>query len=183
MTNGKNTGLSTIADRYAIAMIDLGEKTDQLDAFHTDFNTINATVSSNPELSTFLTHPIIPLNEKKELIEKIFVGSISQYALNLVRLLLDRNRVFLLPAVASHYSELLNKKRNISIANVITAIEIDEETQNRIKNKLQSILNQNITIKSEIDPEIIAGMVVKVGDKTIDGSIRTKLENMKRQLI
>jgi F-type H+-transporting ATPase subunit delta len=78
---------------------------------------------------------------------------------------------------------MLNKKRNISIAEVITAVEIDENTVQKLKYKLEEVFNCTVEITHSVDSEIIAGMIVKIGDKTIDGSIKTKFENMKKQLI
>ena len=183
MSSGKNIGISTIADRYATAMIDLGEKSDQLDILADDLSRINETFKSSDELLTFLEHPTITSDDKKDVVDKVFKDTISQYALNLLKLLLDRNRIFLFPAIGSHYNDILNKKRNITLARIITAIDIDEDTKNQVKRKLERAFNQNIKIAAKVDPDIIAGMIVKIGDKTIDGSIRTKLENMKKQLI
>ncbi|OGI22042.1 MAG: ATP synthase F1 subunit delta [Candidatus Melainabacteria bacterium RIFOXYA12_FULL_32_12] len=183
MTKGNNIGLSTIADRYAIAMIDLGEKTNQLDILGDDLSKINNTFKSNPELLKFLEHPTITADDKKDVINKIFKDAVTDYALSLTKLLLDRNRIFLFPYLVSHYNDILSKKRNITVAKIITAIDIDDDTKNRVKDKLEKALSCSIKLETRINPDIIAGMVIKIGDKIIDGSIKTKLENMKKQLI
>jgi len=183
MSNGNNTGLSTIADRYANALIELGEKYNQLDMYNSDLGLISATLESHKDLTKFLEHPTIPIGDKKEIIENIFKEAVSSNILNTIKLLLDRNRMFVFPSIASHYTELLNKKRNITIAEVFTAIVIDEEIKNRVKSQLEKLFNKNITLEHKIQPDIIAGMVVKVGDRVIDGSIKARLENMKKQMI
>lgn len=183
MSNRSNIELSNIADRYAIALIELAERSGMLDVFESDLSVINATINSNKDLFMFLTHPVIPLTDKKDIIDSIFKNSVSSYVLNLLKLLLDRNRLFVFSSIVSHYNDILNKKRNLVIAKVITAIEIDESIKNRLKSRLEEFLNSSIKLDLKIDPDIIAGMVVKVNGKVIDGSIRTKLENMKRQLI
>jgi len=183
MSNGNNIGISEIADRYANALIELGEKYNQLDIYSSDLNLIQAMLDSHKDLSVFLEHPTIPIEDKKEIIDNIFKEAVSTNILNTLKLLLDRNRMFLFSSIVFHYKELLNVKRNISVAEVITAVEIDEEIKNRIKSKLERLFDKNITLEHKIQPDIIAGMVVKVGDKVIDGSIRARLENMKRQMI
>lgn len=183
MSNGNNIGLSTIADRYANALIELGEKYFQLDLYKTDLGLILATLNSHKDLTKFLEHPTIPISDKKEIIESIFKDAISTNILNTLKLLLDRNRMFAFESIYNHYSEILNTKRNIAVAHVFTAIEIDEEIKNRVKDQLEKLFNKNITLEHTVKPEIIAGMVVKVGDRVIDGSIKAKLENMKKQMI
>lgn len=183
MSNENNNGLSTIASRYATALIELGEQNNQLDLYYSDLELINATLQSNDDLSRFLSHPTIVVNEKKEIIDKIFRNHISSNILNTVKLLLDRNRLFIFPSIVNHYKEFLFKKRNILIAEVYTAIEIEQEVKDRVKNQLEKLFNKNINLEHAVKPEILAGMVVKIGDKVIDGSIKSKFETMKRKMI
>lgn len=183
MSGGNNIGLSTIAERYAIALIELAEKYNTLDEFNQNLIAIKETMALNPDLNTFLTHPTVKIEDKKEIIDTIFKSSVSNYVLNTLKILIERNRIFILPSIVSHYRQLLNKKRNIMPATIITAINIDEATKNKIKSKLEQIFNSTIEIETETDSKIIAGVVVNIGDKVIDGSIKTKLENMKKQLI
>lgn len=175
--------LSIIADRYAIAFMDLAQKQDLFDKFDSDLVLVKETVNANKDLKAFFEHPLIKSNDKKEIFERVFSEHVSVYTLNLMKLLIDKNRIFILAVLADHYKALLNKKRNISTAQIITAIEIDQETKNRVKEKLERILNKTIEVETKIDKEIIAGMIVKVGDKVIDGSIKTKFENMKKQVV
>jgi len=183
MTKGNNSGLSIIADRYAVAMTELAEKLDRVDVFENDLEGVNNLFSSNKEIIGFLSHPTIPLEDKKATIESTLRNAVSDQVLSLLKLLLDRNRICIFPSIVNHYKDIINKKRNISVAKVTTAIEIDEDIVNRLKQKLEQAFNANIKINLNIDPSIIAGMVVEIGDKIIDGSIKTRLENMKRQLM
>jgi F-type H+-transporting ATPase subunit delta len=183
MSETNSFGLSIITDRYATAFMELAEKQDMLDKFDYDLALVKETIKTNKELQDFLEHPLIQSNDKKEVIDRIFREHISIYSLNLIKLLIDKNRIFILALLADHYKALLNKKRNISTAQIITAIEIDEDTKNRVKEKLEMVFNKTIEIKTVLDKEIIAGMIVKVGDKVLDGSIKTKFENMKKQVL
>jgi len=175
--------LSIIADRYALAFMNLAQQQDLYDKFDSDLDLVKQTVNANKDLKDFFEHPLIQANDKKEVVETIFKEHVSVYTMNLIKLLIDKNRIFILAILADHYKALLNKKRNISTAQIITAIEIDEETKNRVKEKLQSVFNKTIEIETHIDKKIIAGMIVKIGDKIIDGSIKTKFENMKKQVV
>lgn len=183
MANEAKIELSSIADRYALALMELGERHESLDTFENDLQTIKSTLDSSKDLEDFLNHPAISVVGKKEVLEKVFKESVSQYMYNFLQVLLDRNRLFVFRTIVEHYRNLLNKKRNIVVAQVITAIDIDEDTRNRVKHKLDSLFCCNIKIESKIDSDILAGMVIKVGDRIIDGSIKTKLDNMKKQII
>ena len=180
----KNTfKLSIVTDRYALALMELAEKHDLFDKFDSDLALVKETINVNKDLHDFLEHPLIQSNDKKEAINSIFKEYVSVYILNLIKLLIDKNRIFILSLLVDHYGDLLNIKRNISTAQITTAIEIDEYTKNRLKEKLEKVFSKTIEIKTVIDKEIIAGMIVKVGDKVIDGSIKTRFENMKKQVI
>ncbi len=183
MSTKGNFRLSIIASRYAKAFIALGEAQNLLDEFNADLKTIKETIHTNKELSTFIAHPLVSIIDKKEIIDTIFKDNISQYTLNLTKLLIDRNRIFILPLISNHFQQLLNKKRNITTAQVITAIEINEETKTKLKEKLEKLFAQQIDLETVVDEKIIAGMVVQIDEKVIDGSIKTKLEKMKKQLI
>ncbi len=182
MNDTANLGISVVADRYAAAMIELAQKQDMLDTVNSDLYLVKDVINSSPELQEFIDHPILSGEEKKDSLEKIFSGAVSEYSLNLIRLLADKNRLFILQFIPDYYNKLLCEKRNIDTAEVITAIEIDETVINRVKEKLEKLFRKKIEIAPKIDREIIAGMIVKIGDKVIDGSVKSKLENMKKQL-
>lgn len=175
--------LSIITDRYAKAFIELAEKQDMLDKFNSDLIAVKETIKSNKDLSDFLEHPLIQASDKKEVMEKVFGEHVSPYTLNLIKLLIDKNRALILTLLADHYRAILREKRNIATAQIISAIEIDDDIKDRVKEKLERAFKRTIELEHVIDKDIIAGMIVKIDDKVVDGSIRTKLENMKRQLI
>lgn len=176
-------GLSIIAEKYAIAMIQLGEKLNLLDDIHNDLYLIKNTVLSSEDLKKFAEHPLISAPDKKDVLDNIFKSNINPVTLNMIRLLADNNRLFLLSVIADYYNKLLCDMRNIDTAQVITAVPIDENTINRVRERLESLFNKQIKVETQVDDGIIAGMIVKIKDKIIDGSIKTKLENMKKQLI
>lgn len=182
MSEAVHSGLSIIADRYASAMIDVADKKNALDLINSDLYLVKDVINSSKELMDFTEHPLISSEEKKDALVKIFGENISEYSVNLIKILADKNRLLILPFIADYYNKLLCKKRNIDTAEVITAVEIDEDIKNRVKEKLEKLFQKQIKINSKVERDIIAGMIVKIGDKVIDGSIKTKFENMKKQL-
>lgn len=182
MSEVEKTDLSIISNKYAVAIIEIAEKNCILDAVNADLYLIRDVIRSNSELKKFVEHPLIRTEDKKDVLDQILKEEISIYTLNLVKLLADRKRLFILPYLCNYYNKILCNKRNMDTAKVITAIPIDENTINRIKEKLERLFEKQINIKTMIDEDLIAGMVIKIDDKVIDGSIKTRLENMKKQL-
>lgn len=176
-------GLSIVAEKYASAMIQLAEKQGQLDKINADLYLVKDTVKSSKDLQDFLEHPLITAVDKKEVLEKVFKDHIDLTTMNLLRVMADNNRLYLLSFIADCYNKILSEMRNIETAMVITAIPIGEDVLNRVKAKLESLFNKQVKLEPSVDESIIAGMIVKIKDKVIDGSIRTKFENMKKQLI
>ncbi len=174
--------ISIVASRYAQALIRLGEENHKLDEYLHSLVRVQNTLAENKELAKFLEHPIISKEDKKEVVCNVFQSHISIDILNTLKVLLDRNRTYIFNSLISHYKELLNQKRNITMAEVITAVPINEDIKYKLKDKLQSQFNKNFQIEHRIDPEIIAGVIVKFGDRVIDGSIKSKLKNMKKHL-
>ncbi len=174
--------ISTVASRYALALIQLGEQNYKLDEYMDSLVKVKNTLAENDELAKFLEHPIVAKEDKKEIICNTFQNHISIDILNTLKILLDRNRIYIFSSLVTHYTELLNQKRNVTMAQVITAVPISEDIKYKLKEKLQSQFNKNFQIDHRIDTEIIAGMIVKFGDRVIDGSIKSKLENMKKHL-
>lgn len=179
----ESIGISTIADRYAEAVLDIAEEKECLDFVKNDIKTVVETFKVNKNLQQFIEHPLVPVKDKKEVVESIFDNKISPYVINLIKLLLDRNRMFIFEAINESFKKLFNKRFNIALVEVTTAIEIDENIKESLKNKLGEMLSKHIELTTKIDPEIIAGVVIKVEDKVIDGSINACLENIKKQLI
>lgn len=178
----QNIGITIIADRYAEAMLDVADDKQCLDYVKNDLAAVSSTIIENDDLKKFLDHPIISNKDKKEVIETIFLNKISPYVINLIKLLLDRHRMFIFEAINESFKTLFNKRFNIALAIVTTAIEIDEDTKSIIKQKLSDILSKHVELETKVDPQIIGGVLVTIGDNVLDGSIKGRLDDIKRQL-
>ncbi|MEW5822090.1 MAG: ATP synthase F1 subunit delta [Cyanobacteriota bacterium] len=176
-------GITTIADRYAEAVLDIAQENDCLDFVKNDLNTVTNTIKNNSDFKDFLFHPIIPINDKKEIIDKIFIGKINPYVINLIKLLIDRNRIFIFQAITSSFQKLFNKRFNITIATITTAVELNESIKESIRQKLADLLSKHVEMESKINSDIIGGVIIQIDDNIIDGSIRGRLEEFKRQLV
>lgn len=175
--------LIIIAKRYSGALMKLAQDDNELKGIYENLLLVDETINSCDDLKTFLSHPSFSKDAKKEMLEEIFKDKISQNILNFLSILLDRNRIFALGAILHSLKSMMDKKHNLLVIRAVSAIEISEDLKQKLKQKLETICEKQVNLETHTDESLIAGMVLKIGDKTIDGSIKSKLENLKRALI
>ena len=171
---------STSAKRYAQAVFDLAVEKDRVDEWAGDLAAISEAVQDN-ELRAFLQHAKVPLANKLQVISEAF-SSADPMVQNLVSLLISRGRTDQVGQVDEWYLRLLNQRRGREDVEVWSAVDLDDVEKDRVKNFLEQLLEKEVELHTQVDPEILGGLVMRVGDKLIDGSARTRLERMGRQL-
>ena len=170
------------AKRYADAILEIAKSKNELDKFHEDIQTAVKAYDESEDFRNFMTHPIIPAAEKKDTLRSVFDGKISPDVLNLLYLLGERNKFSLIPTILYCYEKGLDAAKNILRVEVVSAVEVDEDLRENLKTKLESKLNKSIVLDYSINPDIIAGIILKIQDKTIDGSLAHRLESLQRKL-
>lgn len=177
--------LGSIAAQWAEALIDLaggaGGNTDE--KVLADLEAVNKAVSSTPEFNVVLEHPAIPAADKKQLLIGAFEKSVDDLTLRFLQLLADRRRLNLLAYVEDTYRELLNQRKNIATASVTSADALSEKAVAEIKTKLIKQLGKQVELAVKVDRSLIGGIVLRVGDQVIDGSLKGKLEALERSLL
>lgn len=182
MANNVDNKLISLAKRYADAIIEVAKSHDELDKVLDDLKAVSGVYDSSDDFRNFINHPVIPFAEKKDVIKSIFEGKISTEALNFLYVLLEKNKLSLINTIVYCYEEALDEAKNILKVNVISAVEVDDDLKENLKTKLESKLKKTVKFDFEIKPEIIAGLILKIRDKTIDGSVKNKLESLEKQL-
>ncbi|MFP4015938.1 MAG: ATP synthase F1 subunit delta [Halanaerobiales bacterium] len=173
-----------IAKKYSLALFNLGKENSSLIEYRDELEAFVKTLKENPDLKRFLSHPRVRVEDKKKTIEKIFADNLSRNISNFVRLLIDRRREMYIELIYKNFLNLVNKEKDIIEVEVTSAIELSEELKNSLEKKLDKLLDKKeIIIKEKVDPEIIAGMIVKIGDNVIDGSFRSRLDSLKNNIM
>ena len=170
------------ARRYAQAAFQIALEKDELDSWSDDLGYL-AGALENVEFVEFLDAPQVAVSQKTSLIDDTVAGSISPLARNLLALLASRNSANLLPGIAEVYQEMLDNHRGIERAEIVSAVALSDEQRSRVVNMLKEVVGKEIVLTVRVDPEILGGIVARVGDKVIDGSTRTKLEVLRRELV
>ncbi len=168
------------AKRYAQAVFEIAVSRGELDRWQSDLRKI-ASLGEDVAFTTLLESPKLPFDAKARLLAERF-GDMNTLALNLVYLLLARGRLSMVGEITDEYQRLLDSYRGIEQAEVITAIPLDDEDRLRLAERLGTVVGKKVVIKPEVDSGLIGGIVARIGGKLLDGSTRSRLEALKREL-
>lgn len=176
----KNT---IIADRYADALVSTAKDGKlTFEKISDNLNSVESTLNQSKDLQEFLTMPLVSIEDKKEIIDKVFSHEIDTLIVNFLKVLIDKNRFALFDDILESYNKSLDNINNISRVQVTSAVEMTEEAKKKLKIKLEEKLGLNVLLDLEINQEIIAGLVVKIGDNVIDMSLKHKLEDLSKSI-
>lgn len=173
---------SSAAKRYAQALFSLGKERDTLDAWQSDLALLSS-LAENDQVATYLTNPSVAPDRKMATLESTFDADVQPETRNLVRLLIERHRTELIPEIREIFDDQVRADRGIVIADVTTAERLNEAEQDLVREKLHSLTGKTVQLATHVDPEIIGGIIIRIGDQVIDGSVRNKLEKMRARLV
>jgi F-type H+-transporting ATPase subunit delta len=168
------------ATRYAKAIFEIALERQELEKWQSDLEII-AIPAQDKTVSGFLESPSVHSGDKIKVMTAALQG-ISPVALNLVRLLVVKGRFSLSPEILLHYKQLLDEYRGIERAEVITAIPLSDDDKQKLETRLGAMINKKVIISPEVDESLLGGIVARMGGKLLDGSVRSKLENLKKEI-
>jgi F-type H+-transporting ATPase subunit delta len=173
-----------LAKRYAKAIFSLGKEQGKVEAYADTLNGIADLFKDQAlELEDALTNPLYPLEARQKVMEKVSEAAAADTIMtSFLNLLIEKKRVDVLPEIASAVQEMLDSEENISHGSVTSAIEIDSSLLEKIQATLEKITGNKVILETQVDPSIIGGIVAKVGDLVLDGSIRTQLNGLKESI-
>ena len=169
------------AKRYAQAVFEIALGRKELDRWQSDLRTI-ASLGEDDTLIAWLENPKFRFDDKVRLLSEQ-LGGINPLALNLVYLLVARGRLSMIGGIADEYQRLLDSYRGIELAEVITAVPLDDEDRLRLGERLGAVVGKKVVVKPEVDSSLIGGFIARIGGRLLDGSTRSKLEALKRELV
>ncbi|RKD31532.1 F0F1 ATP synthase subunit delta [Thermohalobacter berrensis] len=171
-----------VSKRYAEALFEVALEMDKLDNFKEEISDISNVFESEEKLKIVFEHPKLSKKEKKDIVDSIFKDRVSQEILNLLYIIIDKGRERYITEIKKEYIKLYNEEKNIVEAVAITAVPMAEEEKVKLQNRLSEKLNKNIVLKNKIDKKVIGGVLIKIGDKIIDSSIKGQLDNIAKKL-
>ncbi|HEY9732803.1 MAG TPA: ATP synthase F1 subunit delta [Drouetiella sp.] len=180
------TELATVASQYADAVLELAIKDggDALaDKVLSELVAINKVTTDVPDLDLILGHPGIQSEKKRELLTSLFAKSINDLTMRLLELLLDKRRLNLLPEIERQFRQSLNNRKNIVGASLVCADKLSDSAIADIKARLTEHLGKKLELEVKVDNSLIGGVVLRLGDQVIDGSLKGKLQSIERALL
>lgn len=172
--------MSRAAIRYAKAMLEFATDANKAEIVNQDMDTIAKTINGNKELNNFLFNPTIKQDVKQAALLEVF-ATIQPESKKLFHLLLDNKRFEILQQIASQYNNLYDESKGLDTAVVTTAFAITPELEQLVKAKIATFSSKTITLKNQVDPTIIGGFILRIGDMQYNASVAIKLQELKRE--
>jgi F-type H+-transporting ATPase subunit delta len=174
----------TVARRYAKALLTLGKEDGNYKEYGEGLSGFAHLLEREPELRDALLNPIHSREDRRKLLLRMIeLLQLSPIVSNLLQLLLDKHRLNVVDGVAQAYQQMVDEVENVSRARVKAAISLDDATQERLRKTLEKMTDSTVVMEVEEDPSIIGGIVAKVGDLVLDGSVRTQINSLRESLI
>lgn len=174
-----------VARRYARALFSLGkEKGDaELVAYGKDLSGLVKALEELPQLDRIFRNPVFKVEEKKAVVDAILSKiKAQQMVVNFCHLLADNNRLGFLADIQAFYAQLLDEHQGVSRGEVVTAINLDKDLMDKLKNSIEEKVSRQLILDYAVDPSILGGLVLKVGDRIMDASLRAQLVAMKETI-
>lgn len=173
-----------VAERYARAIFELGEDTGQLRELTEQLSTMADAYRGSEDLRSVLDNPLVDQGRRQAVLKELALRlRLSPLAFNAVRLLAQRRRLTALPEVARSLQKLFDDRSGLVRATVTSARPLSEAEASRLVDQLQQQTQRRVLLEKRQDPTLLAGVVVRIKDKTIDGSLRGQLQALERRLL
>lgn len=169
------------AIRYAKAILDLANSKGVAEAVNNDMKSIASTIEGNLELSTFIQNPTTKVEVKESALLEVF-ANVNGVTKGLFHLLFENKRFEILNAIAVEYSRVFDESNGIEVAKVTTAIPMDAALEAKVLAKVSTLSDKKITIENIVDPSIIGGFILRIGDQQYNASVANRLQVLKREL-
>ncbi len=176
----KNT---VLAKRYAKALFAVGKEEGAFDDYNKTLKDMAGLFASTPEVQDALTNPMYPLEARAKVMEYL-IGKMkaSKVMANFFNLLVQKKRADNLPEIAEQFQSLVDADKNISRGTVVSATELTSALSKKVQETLEKITGKQVVLTAQVDPSIIGGIVAKVGDLVLDGSIKSQLAGLKESI-
>ena len=169
-----------IVSAYAESLFRLATAEEMADRVEEELHELERLYQTNPEMKEFVNNPRIRAEGKKDALAELLGDKLSRIALNQMHLLIDLERGRMLPKVAEEYYRLASEARAKVTAEVVTAVPISDDSRKRLGDALTKLTKKDVHLRARVDESIVGGAIVRVGDKVLDGSVRNKLNQLKK---
>ncbi len=169
-----------LAKRYAKAIFAVGQEQGTFEEYNEALLAVAELYETLPEVADALTNPLYPLDVKEKMMQGIVKSmGTDKVMANFLNLLVEKKRAGILPEIAECYKAMVDEAKNISHGSVVSAVELSDELKSNVQTVLEKLTGKKVELTASVDPSIIGGIIARVGDLVLDGSIRTQLAGLK----
>ena len=171
------------SERYAKSLLSISIDENLVDEIKLDIDLIAKSFEECRDISNLYSSPIIPINNKVKITQKIFEGKLNKHTLNLLYNLIYRKRDNLIITILEKFKELYNFQMNIEESTISTTFDLDSKSLDIVKQFAKKVTGKKITLENTIDKNILGGFNLKIGDKMIDCTVSNKISELRKKLI
>ena len=172
-----------VAKRYATALFDLANETDDISTLQKNVDSLKQAIDESTDLNSLISSPIYSRNQQKNAIGAVAMKmGISSIMTNALSLMAEKRRLFVVPTFLSVLDDLISDSKNEITADVVTAQSLTKGQLEKLGKSLKKNFGKDVKINATVDPSLIGGMVVKVGSRMIDTTIRAKLNSLQNTM-
>lgn len=173
----------TVAKNYAETLFELADRNDATEEYGDAIERVARVIEENDDVRLFLETPRIDDQDKKDVVRRVFGDRLPRHVLNFILVTIDKRRQRILRQISTQYHALLDERMGREHVQVSVARPVDDETREMIAERLSTVLGKTAIPHIRVRPEIIGGLVVRTGDTIYDGSVRRRLDGMRRRLL
>ena len=170
------------ATRYAKSLIELAKEQNVLDEVYGDMKLFTAVIEENRVFAVMLKNPIINHDKKRNVLHALFDKRMNKLSILAFDLITKKNRESILAEISTEFQVQYNAFKGLQVADITTTIELDDELRKKFNELVEEISGKKASLNEIIDDNIVGGFILNVGDRRLDQSIKTQLNNIKREL-
>ena len=174
--------MSKAGDLYGQSLYDLAAEENLTDEILGEMEAVKGIFNENPDYITLLSEPSVPKNERLQLVDQAFDGSLQPYLLNFIKILIEKGLLREFSACQKRFRKSYNEEHGIADAVVTTAIALDERELGLLKDKLEKISGKKILLKQKTDPSVLGGVRVDLEGQLFDGTVKGRLSELRRRV-
>lgn len=172
----------SVARRYAEAFFSIAREANKIDEYQSEMEKVIQAFTEVEGMKVYMEHLLVPVREKKELFQKVFAGQLSQMTMNFMLMIIDKRREKYLQVIFGEFVEMADESRNIKKAELFAAREVPEAELADLAQRLSSSTGKTVTLKLTVDPSLLGGVKIRMGDQIVDGTVAKKLQLLKENL-
>ncbi len=174
--------IAPVAYRYARSLMDLALEQSTVDAVHEDMALVANTCVGSRELQVLLSSPVVKGDKKEKVLDQLFAGKVGTITNSFIGILVRKGREALLPQVAAAFTDLYKQHKGIVTAEVISAVPLTDDARKRVQELAAARYpGKSIQLLEKVDPSLIGGVTIRIGDEQYDGSVSRRLNDLRRE--